>query len=67
METTWSDVLAAQREREEVTENFLYQLEQRPMSSWSAEEMHNYSVLTGQGCPACGGFNKECNGEGIAS
>lgn len=39
-------------------------LEKRPMSSWTFEEMHRYSVQSSQPCPECGkteGF--KCCGE----
>lgn len=49
--STWSDALAAQREREEVAEDnaaFIRELEKRSMSTWSDEELARYSYLTGQ-------------------
>lgn len=49
---TFSDYLAAQREREEVTEDnqaFVCELQKRLMSTWTNEEMERYNLLTGQG------------------
>lgn len=39
---------------EEANKAFIVDLEKRPMSSWSEEETHRYSVLSGQECPNCG-------------
>ena len=42
-------------------EQFIKDLEARHMSSWTAQEMHDYSVLTEQECPNCGtGFVGTC-------
>lgn len=52
---TWSDSLAAAREREEAIEEqryedaeFLTELEARSMSTWSESETARYNELTGQ-------------------
>lgn len=57
MTYTWSDCLAEQREREENMENFVHDIQLRPMSTWTAEETHRYAIATEQtcdeDCPIC--------------
>ena len=59
---TWSDALAAEREREEVLEDqhaFIANLEKRPMSTWSDEELTRYELLTEQNHAEAGEKGKE--------
>jgi hypothetical protein len=36
-----------------VADTFVRELLKRPMSTWTVEEMHTYSIATGQACPEC--------------